>query len=1662
MWLFAAVSVAIATPWFRAWLEALFAELTVVFFTYLPLWIAALSAVLALALARDCKRWADRRRPPTPAHAKTAARPCRRCARATNATKAGGKTPVGLPHARVRWCRGCARPSVLLQVKATTSEIAGSGFHAPQIWTTTLLALAMLPIINSVMVGTGVARDLAASSSASSTGTITTIEQQLSTCRYSDSDQCLTNVTSITALGTYKQAQGYCVAFDAAYVDMEVAGAGLPSQYYPIAVDDAYAEGYANKFSEWSSTNQANFRQDCPALYQDMIEDAGEELLCCTETQYELLSVQIRELPALCPTCHQNLRNMWCQYTCNPSNSLFIDVQQVRLVEGDASHTGEVFPAIEEATYYVGSDVVRDLYDYCEEDTAFQSLLCSPAKNNCSDGQALLSEMGAYKFGSIGSPSQVNFTTIEATINKGHAMNICSCNITAANVTAAFSTDDSSFGEDVGCFSPMNSRLESCAGTCGDLCSVSADENRSYLPACYDPEYFISSSSSASSSESNLSADMSSSSSSESKWSSLVTYLSKNVQDADFTALNYLLVAIGFALACILAAGVFYSTRYHQKKPLTSTVDGPQSLIGGGLTPSVEDTRFFGFAERITTIALKRWGDFVTVGWRSHIVVATGLTLLALSSGGLAVMNIQSEPVKLWTTESSEVYQLSERYSSLFGPSSRTQQLLLVPKDGGIIARTEYLKEAIRLQEVVASLTVASDDGLSNLSFEDICVEEGASSLCKVSSITQFYQNSMDHFSVYADAGLEISHLKNCWNAPGSHDTQTCEKLSSAATIPDSMANCPCTSLSGTVLESLTSYLGGISSSSSVGESVLLRATAIMSVAHVQHQTDTTAAKQVALWEQTFISQMKAEAEKNFLFEINFSSGGSFHSEFASLSSAENIVMPTIVAYVLITIVVAMKVNSFRSNSRYFVASRFAISLVGVLCIALSVSATIGFFAWLGMTFDFITLTALPVIVLGITVNRIFSILEAVELKQQQLQDEQGGLFVGLEDNDYGIEEITCVLVGEALGHCGSNLVATALVQGVIPLLGFIFAVPAIRLLALLTGIAVLLSFVVFMTVFVGAIVLDKRRELSGTYDVLCCMHRKNDKDPRVSDDSTTVYSGSSGGCVGSNSQLSLGTRIVEAYTRWLLRKVTKVVVLVAFTCWTLLSIVSIENLQWGMLVTDVLPEGSYLSSMLTAQASYMGWMGETSVYFVAEVGYGQNAATFNVVDDQDVQAKFCTSRDFCDEFSVPNVLQAVSADTSGENTTYFRQGVAMNSWLDEFWKFSSIESDCCRVNESNSYAFIPITGNDTMAEFVARSEAAYCLESISDAALEEPSSSIGATSFMSIFAMFATTSTTSVCSYGGGSRYSGQFSIDKAPAQEQLDKTTLIYLNKSDYGDAVTAFAYKLEAASPHNSSQSTDKALIAGYAQARALASWVSEKSGVDVWVHSSSYGFLDQFRTVGRDTYLVMGVALTVLFAVYYVALGGFWLALAVSCISGNTAVVIMGLMELFGISLSALTAFHAIVGLVVAIELSTRVVRAFGVYRREATTVQNGNACAGAALRQELANVLFSSAVPEVVAFASLAVTSAGCFQTTGICWRMLMSAVGCGVVNSVVLLPVLLSVVVDAAHGRVRYVKRTNEYGNEYDRESPTASYYHSGLNGANFALSAEDQYRYGY
>ncbi|CDY71178.1 BnaAnng36400D [Brassica napus] len=84
--------------------------------------------------------------------------------------------------------------------------------------------------------------------------------------------------------------------------------------------------------------------------------------VCCTETQFDTLRSQVQQaVPFLvgCPACLRNFLNLFCELSCSPNQSLFINVTSVAEVGGNLTVDG--------IDYHITDMFGEGLYESCKE-----------------------------------------------------------------------------------------------------------------------------------------------------------------------------------------------------------------------------------------------------------------------------------------------------------------------------------------------------------------------------------------------------------------------------------------------------------------------------------------------------------------------------------------------------------------------------------------------------------------------------------------------------------------------------------------------------------------------------------------------------------------------------------------------------------------------------------------------------------------------------------------------------------------------------------------------------------------------------------------------------------------------------------------------------------------------------------------------------------------------------------------------------------------------------------------------------------------------------------------------------------------------------------------------------------------------------------------------
>ncbi len=111
----------------------------------------------------------------------------------------------------------------------------------------------------------------------------------------------------------------------------------------------------------------------CPHFYNDLGPDPNQWPLCCEINQVDALYenfVLPESLLVRCPTCLDNFKKQFCDLTCRPDQSLFLDpvivnwtVGGIELIPG----SGDPASAIETVTFYMAEEFANTAYDSCKD-----------------------------------------------------------------------------------------------------------------------------------------------------------------------------------------------------------------------------------------------------------------------------------------------------------------------------------------------------------------------------------------------------------------------------------------------------------------------------------------------------------------------------------------------------------------------------------------------------------------------------------------------------------------------------------------------------------------------------------------------------------------------------------------------------------------------------------------------------------------------------------------------------------------------------------------------------------------------------------------------------------------------------------------------------------------------------------------------------------------------------------------------------------------------------------------------------------------------------------------------------------------------------------------------------------------------------------------------
>ncbi|XP_036272695.1 NPC intracellular cholesterol transporter 1 isoform X1 [Pipistrellus kuhlii] len=577
----------------------------------------------------------------------------------------------------------------------------------------------------------------------------------------------------------------------------------------------------------------------CPGLL------FGNVSLCCDVQQLRTLKDSL-QLPlqflSRCPSCFYNLMNLFCELTCSPRQSQFLNVTETEEYVDPVTHENKT--NVKELQYYVGESFANAMYNACRDVEAPSSndkalgLLCGKEAAACNATNWI-----EYMFNKDNGQAPFTITPVFSDL-PAHGMEPMN------NATK-------------GCAEPMDEVTGPCS--CQDCSAVCGPRPQPPPPPVpwriwgLDAMFVI-------------------------MWA---TYMA------------FLLMFFGaiFAVWC-------YRKRYFVSEytPIDSSIAFPINVSDTGEASCCEPlgAAFEGCLRRLFT----RWGSFCVRN--PGCVIFSSLAFIAACSSGLAFVRVTTSPVDLWSAPSSQARLEKEYFDTHFGPFFRTEQLIIQAPHTDVHTYEPYpsgsdvpfgppldrgiLHQVLDLQTAIEHITASYNN--ETVTLQDICLAPLSpyNKNCTILSVLNYFQNShsmLDHeigddFYTYADYH---THLLYCVRAPASlNDT--------------SLLHDPCLgTFGGPVFPWLV--LGGYD-----GQNYNNATALVMTFPVNNYYNDTEKLERAQAWEREFINFVKNYKNPNLT--ISFVAERSIEDELNRESNSDIVTVVTSYAVMFLYISLAL------------------------------------------------------------------------------------------------------------------------------------------------------------------------------------------------------------------------------------------------------------------------------------------------------------------------------------------------------------------------------------------------------------------------------------------------------------------------------------------------------------------------------------------------------------------------------------------------------------------------------------------------------------------------------------------------------------------------------------------------------------------------------------
>lgn len=1207
-------------------------------------------------------------------------------------------------------------------------------------------------------------------------------------------------------------------------------------------------------------------------------EKFAEGLSCCTSAQLETLRENLNQaenIISTCPACRNNFRSFFCQFTCSPDQATFLNVTHTQ-----TTTTGK--EAVKSVDFQVSRTFGEGFYDSCKnvQVGATNGYAMDLIGGGAKDYHGFFKFLGDEK--ALGSPFQINFP-------HDSIPELAPLDLKPRNCA------DNDLGSRCTCVD--------CPDVCLALPDVPAPGQG---PTCHV---------------------------------------------GSLSCLSFVLT-LAYCIAVAAVIATYFARRSIQRRKertyervalsadTASTLSPrshPRALVGAGsLAPymdgeDTQETRHLGrgasLLDPIDTLQPRQYAlnsilrrHFYRLGLFAAsspwLVFAMVFAVVGLLNIGWTAFAVETDPVRLWVSPTSESRLQKEYFDEHFGPFYRTEQIFLTAP-----AAAESNGEATSFDPV---LTWSHLQYWSNVEKEirtlrshpngyqlsDVCFkpagEEGA---CVVQSVMGWFGNDLDDYS--EDTWAE--RVTQCANAP-------------VECLPDFQ-------------QPLTPnfVLGGVPTTGE-GTSDYVNAEALVVNIVVSDSLDKDVQAKAMEWEtalRNLLASLSEAAPVEAGLRVAYSTGVSLEEEINKSTNTD--VKIVVLSYLAMFVYIALTLGRstpgsdhegvissianwvrnfpklFRSSRTslpedphneptifprlprgLFVNTKISLGLFGISLVVLSVSTSVGFFSLLGVKVTLIIAEVIPFLVLAVGVDNVFILVHELD-RQNHLHAVSSSLsphpaapamsptashrspFQSTQsDMDMDVASMATYLtpeerVARTLAKMGPSILLSTVTETLAFALGALVPMPAVRNFALYAAGSVFLNAVLQVTVFISALTLDLRRVEAHRVDCFPCIRLP----PKIA-----LVDAPNGSGLGTLARL-----IRHYYAPFLLRPVVKIGVLLTFAGIFVLSVISMQHIQLGLDQRLALPSDSYLVSYFDHLDKYLD-VGPP-VYFVS-----YDVDTTQREGQQALCGRFST----CQDRSLTNLLEA---ERKRPESSFISEPTA--SWIDDFlnWLDPAKES-CCRLRKRPEGSKIFCGERDSPRA------CRPCFEG------REPAWNITMTGFpedeefMDYLRQWLISPTTEECPLAGKASFGTALSLG----------------DEGEEGPGVVASHFRT-----FHSPLKSQNDFINAFAAAHRVADEISEHTGTKVFPYSLFYVFFDQYAHIVAITQEVLGLGLASVLIVTALMLGSWRTGSIVTGVVALTVVTVMGVMAVWGISLNAISLVNLVISLGIAVEFCAHVARAF---------------------------------------------------------------------------------------------------------------------------------------